>query len=62
MDKLTIFPVSEPVSTEVTLTSNNNKSLDDLVNGLDAIVKQLEVTHLGHEIGLWGSEVNEEDI
>jgi len=55
MDRLSIFTAGE--TTQVRLTSNNNKSLDDLVEGLDKITAQLKATHLGHELYLWDEEV-----
>jgi len=58
MDKLSIFTTSGDTS-EVSLTSPDKNSLDDIVSGLDAITRQLELTHQGHEENLWGQEVED---
>lgn len=68
MDKLSIFRGAE-ISGEVSLASEDNKTFDDAVAGLESIAKktekvleQLRVTHLGHEEQDWGKEYKAEDL
>lgn len=56
MDKLSIFAGAD-ISGEVTLKSEDNKTFDDVIVGLDNItaktekvLEQLQVTHLGQGI------------
>ena len=64
VDKLSIFGTS----TEVSLISESNKTIDDVTDGLESIangqedvLRQLQLTHIGHEEELWGKEFAMED-
>ncbi len=64
VDKLSIF--GSPA--EVSLISENNKTIDDvtdglstLANGQEDVLRQLQLTHIGHEEESWGREFAMED-
>lgn len=56
MDKLSRFGSGVDV-TKVTLTSDENTTLDDVTAELRGILTQLQATHLGHEEEDWGKSV-----
>lgn len=59
MDRLSIFSVKE----ETKLVSDENNSLDTLMDKLAEIKRELNLTRKGHEEWTWGEDVEgSEDI
>ena len=52
-----IFARNTKVSGEVNLKSEENHTLDDVIEGQENILAQLQATHRGNEELLWGDEV-----
>lgn len=57
MDKLSIFAGNSEVSGEVNIRTQENNTLDDVVENQKDILAQLEATHRGNEELLWGKDV-----
>ena len=58
MGKLSIFDEGDR---EVRLTSAGGKTLDSLITAQQNILDELKLTRKGHEEGLWGEEVEDND-
>ena len=58
MDKLTIFGAD---STEVTLKSEENNTVDTVVEGLGDIKRELQLTRKGNEVFVYGEDVEDSE-
>ena len=58
MGKLSIFDEGDR---EVRLTSEGGETLDSLITAQKNILDELKLTRKGHEEGLWGEEVEDND-
>ncbi len=58
MDRLSIFPNSE---TKVTLKTEENNTIDTVVEGLGDIERELKLTRKGNEAFVYGEEVEDSD-
>ena len=59
MDKLSIFTSS--ISTEVTLKTAENTTIDTLADNLSGIKRELQLTRKGNEAFVYGEEVEDSD-
>ena len=58
MDKLSIFG-GHDISGEVSITSEENNSLDSVITALENTLRELRLTRLGHEEWSWGQAVED---